>query len=76
MHSAGYSNHIAVMCISIAPFKDTKFPLPQHSEHLKMEQYRGLANCGELDLNSDVNLSATGKLWQSTTVSSQCEQFP
>ena len=44
-------------------------------KHQKTEQYQGLENRGELDLNSDVNLPASEKLRQSTTVSSQCEQL-
>ena len=31
-HSTGYINHIVVVCISTAPFEDTKYPLPQHIE--------------------------------------------
>ena len=61
---------------STSTFKDTKFLLPQHSEHWKMEQYQGSDDHGELDFNSDVNWPDSGKLWQSTTVSSQCERLP
>ena len=40
-----------------------------------MEQYKGSADRGEIDLNSDVNRPASGKLWQYTTVSSQYEKI-
>ena len=40
---------------STAPFKDKKFQLTQHGEHLKTEQYWGSADHGEVDLESDVN---------------------
>ena len=36
---------------------------------------RGSADRGELDLNSDVNLPASGKLRKYTSVSSQCERL-
>ena len=58
---------------STATFKDTKFLLPKRSKHQKTEQYQGSADRGELDLNSEVNRPASGKLRQSTTVSRQCE---
>ena len=37
------------------------------------EQYQGSENCGGLDIKSDINWPYPGKLWKSTTVSSQCE---
>ena len=49
--------------------------LPISSEHQMSEQYQGSADRGELDIKSYVNWPASGKLRQSTTVSSQCEQF-
>ena len=49
---------------STSTFKDTKFLLPQCSEHRKTEQYQGSANRGELDLNLDVNRLDSGKLRQ------------
>ena len=53
--SAGYSDHIAVVCISTSPLIDTKFPLPQHSKHQKTEQNHGSVDNSELDLNQDLN---------------------
>ena len=58
---------------STTAFADTKFPLPQHRYHWKTEKYWGSADCGEVYLDSNVNLLAAGKLRQSTTVPSQCE---
>ena len=49
---------------STATFKDNKFLLPKRSEQQKTEKYQGSADRGELDLNSDVNLLASGKLRQ------------
>ena len=73
---AGYSKHIAVVCISTVPFEDTKIQSPQHSEHRKTDQYQGLANCGEIDLDSDVNRPTLIKLRKSNTVPSQYERLP
>ena len=64
------------MCISIEPFEDTKLSLPQHSDHLKTEQYQDSADRGEVDLDSDVNRMVSDKLRQSTNVPSQCERLP
>ena len=50
-------------------------PITWSSEHQTTEQYQGSADRGELDLKLDVNQPASGKLQQSTTVSSQCEQL-
>ena len=55
---------------------DTKFLSPQHSNHWNIEHYWGSANCGEVDLDSDINSLASGNHRQSTTVSSHYEQFP
>ena len=40
-----------------------------------IEQYQGSANRGEIDLNTDVNQPDSGKIWQSTTVTSQCARL-
>ena len=72
-HSAGCSDHLAVVLISTASFKDTKFPSSKHSRHQNIDQYRGPYDSGELDLNSELNRTASDKLRQSTTVSSQCD---
>ena len=61
-HSAGFIYHIAVVCISTATFKDTRLSLPQHNNDWKTDQYWGSADHGELDLNSEVNRPASGKL--------------
>ena len=60
---------------STATFKYTKLSLPKRNKYLKKEQYQGSADHGEIDLKSDVNQPTSGKLWQSTTVPSQCEQL-
>ena len=39
------------------------------------EQYQGSYDCGELDIKLDTNQPASGKLKQSTTVSSECERL-
>ena len=39
------------------------------------DQYQGSDNRGDLDIKSDVSQPSSGKIRQSTTVSSQCEQF-
>ena len=44
-------------------------------EHRMAEQHQGSADCGKLDLKSEVNHPASGKLRKSTTVSSQCEKI-
>ena len=43
------------------------------SKHRTAEWWQGSDNCGGLDLNTVVNLPFSGKLCQSTTISSQCE---
>ena len=75
-HSAGYINHIAVVCISTEPFEYTKLTLPQHSKHQKTDQYWGSVNRCELDLNSDVNRPDSDKLREYTIVSSQFVKLP
>ena len=75
-HITGFSDNIAVVCISTAPFEDTKLPLPQHRKHQKTEKYQGSADLGELYLDPDVNRPVSVNLWQCTTVSSQCERLP
>ena len=45
------------------------------SKHQTADKYQRLYDCGEIDLKSDVNIPASSKLHQSTTVSSQCDQF-
>ena len=49
--------------------------LPKCIEYRKMEQYQGSADHGEIDLNSDVNRPASGKLQKFTTVFIQCERL-
>ena len=51
----------------------TQFQLHKSSEHQIAKQYQESDNCGEIDLKSNVNRLATGKLPQSTTVYSQYE---
>ena len=72
-HSTGYSSQIHVVFISTALFNDTQFPLPPHGEHWKTEKYWGSANRSEVDLDSDINCLASGKIRPFTTVPSQCE---
>ena len=43
---------------------DTKFLLPKQINHLKTEHYRGSDDCGEVDLDSDVNHTSLDKLQQ------------
>ena len=57
----------------IPTLEATQFPLHKISKHQTAEQYLGSANFGEIDIKSDVNRLATGKLPQSTTVYSQYE---
>ena len=40
-----------------------------------MDQYWDSEDRGDLDLDSDINRPALGKLRQSTTVPSQCERL-
>ena len=61
---------------STSTFKKTKLLLPKIREHQNTEQYQGFAGRGELDLDSDGNWQASGKLLQSNTAPSQCELFP
>ena len=56
-------------------FEVTQFLLHKRSKHWTAEQYQGSDDRGELDLKSDLNRPASGKLQQSTTVSSQFERF-
>ena len=37
---------------------ETKFLLPKTINHLKTEHYQGLADCGEGDIDSDINILA------------------
>ena len=60
---------------STAPLGVSQLLLPKSSEHRTADQYHRSANNGELNLKSDVNRPASGKLRQSNTVSSQCEIF-
>ena len=62
-HRAGYIDYSVVVCISTVTRKDKTFPLPKSIEQQTAEQYQGSANCGDLDLNSDINRPASGKLW-------------
>ena len=55
--------------------KSQNLTLPISSKNWMAEQYQGSSNCEELDLKSDANRTDSGKLWQSTTVSSQCDRF-
>ena len=43
---------------------------------LKDGSISGSADCGEVDLDSDINHLASGKLRKSTTVTSQCDILP
>ena len=56
--------------------QNTKFMLPRHSNHWNTEKYRGSADRGEVDLESDVNCLASGNIGKYTTVPSQCEWVP
>ena len=55
---------------------ETKFLFPKPSNHWNMEHHRGSADCGEVDIDSDINHLDSGNVWQYTTVPSQCEWFP
>ena len=44
--------------------------------HWKTENYQGLDDHGEGDLDSDLNHLDSGNLWQYTNIPSQCEKFP
>ena len=55
---------------------ESKFPLPTPCDNRKTEDSRGLADHGERYLYSDINLLASGYLWQYNTVPSQCEWSP
>ena len=48
---------------STATLEVSQFPLPQISKHQTAEQYQRSYDCGDLDLKSDVNQPASGKLW-------------
>ena len=51
-----------VVSISTSPFEKNHFQLPCHGNHWKTDQYRGSDNCGEVDIDSDVNRLALGNL--------------
>ena len=63
------------MCVSTTTLKDTKLTLPKISEHQMAEQNQGSDDRVELDIKSEVNPPALGKLRQCTTVSSHCVRF-
>ena len=50
-----------------------QMPVTQTNQPLKNGSLLGVADRGEVDLNSEVNLLASGNLWQYTNVRSQCE---
>ena len=56
-------------------FVDTRFLLPLNRDHWKIDQFWGSANHGEIYLDSDVNLLASGNNRKYTTVTTQCEQL-
>ena len=53
-----------VVCVSIGTLNYLKLLLTKIRKHQKTEEYQGLEDRGELDLNSDVNLPASEKLRQ------------
>ena len=55
--------------------QNTEFILPQPSDHWKTEHYRGSANHGQVDLDSDINRLTSDNLRQFTNVPSQCERL-
>ena len=55
---------------------DTKFLSTKTIDHWKMEHYRGSANCGEVDLDSEVNFLDSDNLRQCTTVPCQYGRLP
>ena len=54
---------------------DIKLPLPKPSKYWKMDHYQDSADCGEVYLDSGVNILFSGNLRQSATVPSQCEWY-
>ena len=48
--------------LSTTKFVDTKLPLPQPREHWNTKQYWGSADCGEVDLDSEVNGLTSDKI--------------
>ena len=64
--SVSINNNIHRLQIPVTPIYRT----------LKDGEILGSADCFEIDLNSDVNQPASGKLRKSTTVSSQCDILP
>ena len=58
--------------LSTSTLENSQLPLHIRSEHQTAERYKGSANRGGLDLNIFVNKPDSGKMRQSTTLSSQC----
>ena len=54
---------------------ETKFLLPKPSDHWNTEHFGGSVNCGEVDLDSEINFLASGNIWNYTNVPSQCDNF-
>ena len=40
-----------------------------------VEKYQGPDICGDIDIESDVNIPDSGKIWQFSRVYSHCEKF-
>ena len=55
---------------------DTKLLLPKPSNHWNMEHYQGSVNCGELDLELDVNSLDSGNCRQYNTVTFSVSYCP
>ena len=55
---------------------DTKLLLPRPSKQWNTEHGWGSDDCGEVDIDSDVNLPASGNIMQCATVPSKCERLP
>ena len=60
---------------STATLEVSPFMLPISSKHRKEEKYQRSDDHGELGPKSDINWPSSGKLQQSTTLSSQCERL-
>ena len=59
------------------PVSVRKFPSPERGVLcILTEKCRGSADCSVVDIESEVNRLALGKLRQSTTVPSQYEKLP
>ena len=56
--------------------QNTKFLLPQISNHWKIENYRGSNDCDKVDIDPDIKSLASDDLRQSTTVPIKCDIFP